>query len=147
MAKHNEYLSCHIEKNVPIAFILPSRWQDGAESLGIERPHKLSMSVSNWADMSLHLLLKNSKVTVSSSSSTSSSYQNKEEIEDEEWSAVLALGHQPDRVLPAELVRVGPQRLGNGQKFGKGVRVGRPEFFHHLQSKIALNKELERAQA
>ena len=27
---------CHIEKNVPIVFILPSRWQDGAESLGIE---------------------------------------------------------------------------------------------------------------
>ena len=27
---------CHIKKNVPIAFILPSRWQDGAESLGIE---------------------------------------------------------------------------------------------------------------
>ena len=24
---------CHIEKNVSIAFILPSRWQDGAESL------------------------------------------------------------------------------------------------------------------
>ena len=27
---------CHIEKNVPIAFILPSRWQGDAESLGIE---------------------------------------------------------------------------------------------------------------
>ena len=27
---------CHVEKNDPIAFILPSRWQDGAESLGIE---------------------------------------------------------------------------------------------------------------
>ena len=27
---------CIIEKNVPIVFILPSRWQDGAESLGIE---------------------------------------------------------------------------------------------------------------
>ena len=25
-----------IEKNVPIAFILSSRWRDGAESLGIE---------------------------------------------------------------------------------------------------------------
>ena len=28
---------CLVEKNVPIALILPSRWQDGAESLGIER--------------------------------------------------------------------------------------------------------------
>ena len=29
--------SCLVEKNVPIAFILPSsRWQDGAKSLGIE---------------------------------------------------------------------------------------------------------------
>ena len=27
---------CLLEKNVPIALILPSRWQDGAESLGIE---------------------------------------------------------------------------------------------------------------
>ena len=27
--------SCLIKKNVPIAFILPSRWQDGAESLGM----------------------------------------------------------------------------------------------------------------
>ena len=27
---------CLMEKNVPIAFILSSRWQDGAESLGIE---------------------------------------------------------------------------------------------------------------
>ena len=27
---------CLIEKNVPIAFILPSRWQDGAESVGME---------------------------------------------------------------------------------------------------------------
>ena len=27
---------CLIEKNVPMALILPSRWKDGAESLGIE---------------------------------------------------------------------------------------------------------------
>ena len=25
-----------VENNVPIALILPSRWQDGAESLGME---------------------------------------------------------------------------------------------------------------
>ena len=31
------------EKNIPIAFILPSGWQDGAESLELERHHKLSM--------------------------------------------------------------------------------------------------------
>ena len=28
---------CIIEKNVPIAFMLPSRWRDGAEGLG-KRP-------------------------------------------------------------------------------------------------------------
>ena len=32
--------SCLVEKNVPIAFILPSRWQDGESR---ERDHQLSM--------------------------------------------------------------------------------------------------------
>ena len=37
MVSHFDYKHrCLVEKNVPIAFILPSRWQDGAESLGIE---------------------------------------------------------------------------------------------------------------
>ena len=36
MADHDGNHRCLIEKNVPIAFILPNRWQDGAESLGIE---------------------------------------------------------------------------------------------------------------
>ena len=37
MVSHFVYTHrCLIEKNVPIALILPSRWQDGAESLGIE---------------------------------------------------------------------------------------------------------------
>ena len=36
MADHDGNLRCLIEKNVPIALILPSRWQDGVESLGIE---------------------------------------------------------------------------------------------------------------
>ena len=36
MADHDGNHICLLEKNVPIAFILPSRWQDGAESLGIE---------------------------------------------------------------------------------------------------------------
>ena len=31
-------------QNVPIVLILPCRWQDGAESLGIERPQNLSMT-------------------------------------------------------------------------------------------------------
>ena len=39
--------SCIVEKNVPIAFILPSRWQDGAESLVIERPPQAVFYV-NW---------------------------------------------------------------------------------------------------
>ena len=29
-------------QNVPRVLIFPSRWQDGAESLGIERPQNLS---------------------------------------------------------------------------------------------------------
>ena len=36
MADHDGNHRCHIEKNVPIAFILPSRWQDGAERQGID---------------------------------------------------------------------------------------------------------------
>ena len=39
-----------MEKNVPIAFILPSRWQDGAESLGIERLHNLFMLLMSYID-------------------------------------------------------------------------------------------------
>ena len=36
MANHDGNHKCIVEKNVPTALILPSRWQDGAESLGIE---------------------------------------------------------------------------------------------------------------
>ena len=36
MADCNGNHRCHIEKNVPIALILPSRWQDGAESVEME---------------------------------------------------------------------------------------------------------------
>ena len=36
MADHYGNHRCHIEKNVPVAFILSSRLQDGAESVGIE---------------------------------------------------------------------------------------------------------------
>ena len=37
MVSHFDYKHrCLLEKNVPIALILPSRWQDGPESLGIE---------------------------------------------------------------------------------------------------------------
>ena len=35
MANHDGNHRCLAEKNVPIALILPSRWQDGAESLGM----------------------------------------------------------------------------------------------------------------
>ena len=37
MVDHNGNHRCLIEKNVPMAFILTSRWQDGGESLWIER--------------------------------------------------------------------------------------------------------------
>ena len=36
MVDHDGNHRCLVEKNVPIALILPSRWPDGAESLGIE---------------------------------------------------------------------------------------------------------------
>ena len=36
MADHDGNHRCLVEKNVLIVFILPSRWWDGAESLGIE---------------------------------------------------------------------------------------------------------------
>ena len=36
MADHDGNHRCLLEKNVPIVLILPSRWWDGAESLGIE---------------------------------------------------------------------------------------------------------------
>ena len=37
MVGHFDYKHrCLVEKNVPIVFILPSRWQDGAESLGMD---------------------------------------------------------------------------------------------------------------
>ena len=36
MADHDGNPRCLAEINVPIAFILPSRWQDGAESPGME---------------------------------------------------------------------------------------------------------------
>jgi len=38
MVGHFDYNHrCLVEKNVPIALILRSRWRDGAESLGMER--------------------------------------------------------------------------------------------------------------
>ena len=37
MADHDGNHRCLVENNVPIVLILPSRWQDGAESQGIER--------------------------------------------------------------------------------------------------------------
>ena len=36
IADHDENHWCLVEKNVPIALILPTRWQDAAESLGME---------------------------------------------------------------------------------------------------------------
>ena len=41
MADHYRNLKFHVKKF--IVFILPSRWQDSAESLRIDRPQKLSM--------------------------------------------------------------------------------------------------------
>ena len=41
MADHDGNHRCLIERNVPIALILSSRWQDGAESLGMETTRSL----------------------------------------------------------------------------------------------------------
>ena len=46
MASHFDYKHrCITEKNVPIALILPSGWQDGAESLGIKHTSCLWQNV------------------------------------------------------------------------------------------------------
>ena len=37
MADHDGNRRCLIEKNVSIVLILPSRWQDGGESIWMER--------------------------------------------------------------------------------------------------------------
>ena len=38
MADHDGNYRCLVDKNVPIALILPSSWQEGAESVGMENP-------------------------------------------------------------------------------------------------------------
>ena len=55
MVGHFDYKHrCLIEKNVPIVLILASRWQDGAESLGME----LSMALDYESKrLALHVLL------------------------------------------------------------------------------------------
>ena len=61
MAVHDRNHRCLIEKNVPIVFILPSRWQDGAESLGLEHTSCfdiISQLFDSWADPVVHLLTK-----------------------------------------------------------------------------------------
>ena len=47
---------CLIEKNVPIALILPSRWQEGAESLGIERTSCLCKYAYLMQKISIHVV-------------------------------------------------------------------------------------------
>ena len=37
MADHDGNHRCFVEKNVPIVFIFPRRWWDGAECLGIDQ--------------------------------------------------------------------------------------------------------------
>ena len=49
MVSHFDYEHrCLIEKNVPIMLILPSKWQDGAESLGIEHTSFLWLYLDNY---------------------------------------------------------------------------------------------------
>ena len=48
MANHYGNHKCHLEKYIPIVFILPSRWQDDAESLGIETASCLFHKGTEW---------------------------------------------------------------------------------------------------
>ena len=50
-----------IEKNVSITFILPSRWQDGAESLGIEITRCLCFGIMTYSYNSLSRKVRNLK--------------------------------------------------------------------------------------
>ena len=59
MVSHFDYKHrCLIENNVPIAFILPRRWQDGAESLGMEHTSCLSSFIDNKTAVFLIVLFK-----------------------------------------------------------------------------------------
>ena len=49
MADHDGNHRCLVKNKVPIALILPSRWQDGAESLGIELSVYDSMQPSKFS--------------------------------------------------------------------------------------------------
>ena len=53
MVDHFDCKSCLVEKNVPKAFILPSRWQDAAESLGVETTNCL-WSCGAWSNCSVN---------------------------------------------------------------------------------------------
>ena len=48
MANHYGNHKCHLEKYITIVFILPSRWQDDAESLGIETASCLFHKGTEW---------------------------------------------------------------------------------------------------
>ena len=50
-------------------------------------------------------------------------YQNKEEVEDNEWSPVLTSGKEFDGLAEGELVRVRLQGVGDGQQLRQGVCV------------------------
>ena len=81
---------CHIETNALIAFILPSRWQDGAESLGIETTCCLWLgdlfSVNfdtldekcpkDWADQKLNFLSNANKIQYKSSNFESQGFES-----------------------------------------------------------------------
>ena len=58
MVGHFDYKHrCLIEKNVSVMLILPSRWRDGAESLGMERTSCLCFYLPNTpTTLHLHLL-------------------------------------------------------------------------------------------
>ena len=51
MADHDGIHRCLVKKNVPIALIFPSRWQDGAESLGMETTSCICQKVGATCDL------------------------------------------------------------------------------------------------
>ena len=66
MANHDGNHRYLVEKNVPIALILPSRWHNGAKSLGMERTSYLCFYImSVICDVSKLFLLHSFTISVS----------------------------------------------------------------------------------
>ena len=59
MAGHDGNHRCLVEMNVPIAFILTSRWWNGGESLGMETTSCLCRKLCNAEIKHIYLFIQN----------------------------------------------------------------------------------------